>query len=158
MANTGSSTGEPGRAPDISAMTPRERFDRLFNRIMRAAERGDSAEIARFTPMALGAYGQLDTVDIDGRYHAAVLLMQVGNLPAAQALADTILAESPAHLFGYVIRGDIGKLRNDSAMRAQAQRNFLNHYESAMQSNRVEYLEHRTVLDEFRAEAEKGKQ
>src|SRR5215208_1740663 len=44
------------RAPDISGMTPRERFDRLFNRIMQAAERGDSLEVRRFTPMALGAY------------------------------------------------------------------------------------------------------
>ena len=42
-------------------MTPRERFDRLFNRIMQAAERGDSAQVERFTPMALGAYHQLDT-------------------------------------------------------------------------------------------------
>jgi hypothetical protein len=154
MANAGSSTGIPGPAPDISAMTPRERFDRLFNRIMQAAERGDSAEVQRFTPMALGAYGQLDTVDIDGRYHAAVLLMQAGSFPAARALADTILVESPAHLFGYVIRGEIGKLRNDSVLQAQAQRDFLSHYESAMQSKRVEYLEHKPVLDEFKAQAE----
>jgi hypothetical protein len=155
MANAGSSTGLPGPAPDISAMTPRERFDRLFNRIMQAAERGDSAEIEQFTPMALGAYQQLETRDADARYHAAVLHLQVGNFAAAQALADTILAESPGHLFGYVIRGEVAKLRNDSRQQAQTEREFLTHYESAMKSNRVEYLEHKPVLDEFKKEAER---
>ena len=154
MANAGSSTGLSGPAPDISAMTPRERFDRLFNRITQAAERGDSAEIERFTPMALGAYQQLETRDVDARYHAAVLHLQAGNLAAAVALADTILAESPAHLFGYVIRGEVATLQNDSRRRAQAERDFTAHYESAMQSNRVEYLEHKPVIDEFKAKAE----
>ncbi|MBA3444975.1 MAG: zinc ribbon domain-containing protein [Gemmatimonadales bacterium] len=154
MANAGSSTGLSGAAPDISALTPRERFDRLFNRIMQASERRDSAEIERFTPMALGAYQQLDAVDVDARYHAAVLQLQIRELPAAKALADTILAESPGHLFGYVIRGEVAKVRNDSLGRAQAERDFLSHYGSAMQSKRVEYLEHKPVLDEFKAQAE----
>jgi hypothetical protein len=155
MANAGSSTGISGPAPDISAMTPRERFDRLYDRIMRAAGMGDSAEVRRFTPMALGAYEQLDVRDVDARYHAAMLHAQVEQWPAALALADTILAESPAHLFGYVIRGEVGRVRKDASLFTSAQRNFLANYESAMRSNRVEYLEHKPVLDEFKAEAEK---
>lgn len=155
MANAGSSTGSSGPAPDISQMSPDERFDRLFNRIMQAAGRSDSVEIERFTPMALGAYQQLETRDADARYHAAVLHLQVGGFAAAGALADTILSESPAHLFGYLIRGEVAKVRNDSRGRAQAQRDFLSYYGSAMRSNRVEYLEHKPVLDEFKAEAEK---
>jgi hypothetical protein len=162
MANTGASTGESstsvapisGRAPDISGMAPRERFDRLFNRIMQAAERGDSAEVERFTPMALGAYEQLDTRDIDARYHAAVLHLQVGELPRARALADTILVESPGHLFGYVIRGTAARLQNDPTTRRRAQRDFLTHYPVESAAKRVEYLEHKPVLDEFRREAE----
>ena len=156
MANAGSSAGLSGPAPDISAMTPRERFDRLFNRIMQASERGDSAEIERFTPMALGAYQQLETRDPDARYHASVLHLQVGSFAAARALADTILAESPGHLFGYVIRGEVAMLQNDSRLRTAAERDFLAHYDSAVRSNRVEYLEHKPVLDEFRRVAEKA--
>ena len=64
-------------------MTPRERFDRLFNRIMEAGQQGDTAQVARFTPMALGAYAQLDTFDADARYHAAVLHLQVGRIAGA---------------------------------------------------------------------------
>jgi hypothetical protein len=160
MANAGSSTGladdrgSSGPAPDISAMTPRERFDRLYNRIMQASERSDSAEVERFTPMALGAYQQLETRDADARYHAAVLQMQVGNFPAARALADTIVKESPGHLFGYVIRGTAARLQNDPAALAQARKDFLAHYEAEARLKRVEYLDHQPVVAEFKREAE----
>ena len=161
MANTGAAGGLPpggpvavGPAPDISAMTPRERFDRLFNRIMQAAGRRDSAEVRRFTPMALGAYDQLETRDADARYHAAVLHMQVGNLAEARSLADTILRESPRHLFGYVVRGEVAKLEGASQSLAQAQRDFLAEYSAQMATKRVEYLEHQPVLDEFKAQAD----
>jgi hypothetical protein len=164
MANTGASSGEAsgpvraggaaGAAPDISQMSPRERFDRLFNRIMQAAEQGDSAQVERFTPMALGAYAQLDSVDIDARYHAAVLRIQSGDLAGAVALADTIQAESPGHLFSYLIRGTAAEARGDTAARARAARDFLAHYDAEMKANRPEYLEHRPALDEFKRQAD----
>jgi hypothetical protein len=166
MANAGSATSEQvsgqrgplavGPAPDISAMTPRERFDRLFNRIMQAAERGDSAEVEQFTPMALGAYEQLDTRNIDSRYHAAVLHLQVGDFSSARALADTILAESPGHLFGYLIRGTAAEFQKDPVARARAQQEFLAHYQAEAAASRVEYLEHKPVLEEFKTEAERA--
>jgi len=162
MANAGSSAGAAatagpsGPAPDISSMTPRERFDRLYNRIMQASERRDSVEVERFTPMALGAYQQLETRDADARYHAAVLQMQVGNLPAARALADTIVKESPGHLFGYVIRATAARLQNDPAALARAQKDFLSHYDAEMRLNRVEYLEHRPVVEQLKGDAEKS--
>ena len=135
-------------------MSPRERFDRLFNRIMSAAEQGDSAQVARFTPMALGAYAQLDSVDVDARYHAAVLRIQSGDLAGALALADTIQADAPGHLFGYLIRGDAAEARGDTAARARAERDFLAHYDAEMKAERVEYLEHRAALDEFKHQAD----
>jgi hypothetical protein len=167
MANTGADTAgrsstqqltaeEPeGRAPDISSMTPQERFDRLFNRIMQAAERGDSLEVRRFTPMALGAYQQLDTRSIDSRYHAAVLHLSVGDLAPAYALADTILREAPHHLFGFVIRGTAAKFQHDIVARERADREFLANYRAEMAAKRVEYLEHRPVIEEFKEEAER---
>jgi Double zinc ribbon len=168
MANTGADSrdrtpaqrlpGEElqGRAPDISAMTPREQFDRLFNRIMRAAERGDSLEVRSFTPMALGAYQQLDDRDLDARYHAAVLHLGVGDFAPAYALADTILGASPHHLFGYLIRGTAAGVQGDAAARAGAERDFLANYRSEMAANRVEYLEHKPAIEEFKAEAERA--
>jgi hypothetical protein len=160
MANAGAAGGiqsgsaPAGPAPDISAMTPRQRFDRLFNRIMQAAGRRDSAEVQRFTPMALGAYDQLESRDADARYHAAVLHMQVGAFDAARALSDTILSESPHHLFGYVVRGEVAELQRADQRLAKARRDFLEQYSSQIATKRVEYLEHQPVLDEFKAKAE----
>jgi hypothetical protein len=122
---------------------------------MQAAERGDSVEVERFTPMALGAYQQLDSRDVDARYHAAVLHLQVGDFGPALALADSILTESPGHLFGYLVRGTVARLQNNPAAQAQAERDFLAHYAQETAAKRVEYLEHQPALDEFKREAER---
>jgi len=155
MANSGAGGAAPagapaGPAPDISRMTPRERFDRLFNRIMEAAQRGDSAQVVRFTPMALGAYSQLDTVDADVRYHAAVLRLQTGDIAGARALADTILRQSPGHLLGIVVLGVFGKLAGDSAAAARARRDFARHYAAESAAGRPEYRDHAPVIEEFK--------
>jgi hypothetical protein len=160
MANPGAGGAAPfaggatGAAPDISRMSPRERFDRLFNRIMTAADRGDSSTVATFTPMALGAYQQLDTIDTDARYHAALLLLQVRGVPAALALADSIEAAQPGHLFGYMIRGSAAELAQNDAIRRQAYRDFLQHAEAEEKASRPEYREHQPAIDEFRKKAE----
>jgi hypothetical protein len=156
MANPGAAGGGPsdvpsGPAPDISQMSPRERFDRLFNRIMEAAQRGDSAQMLRFTPMALGAYTQLETVDADARYHAAVLRLQTGDLAGARALADTILRQNPGHLLGYVVLGSAGQLAGDRAAAARARREFDQHYTGEMAAGRPEYRDHAPVIEEFKA-------
>lgn len=158
MANAGSAgavgTGAaPGAAPDISQMTPRERFDRLFNRIMTAAEQRDTAQVVRFTPMALGAYAQLEGFDADARYHAALLHLQTGDAPAALALADTILAENPGHLFGYVIRGTVAEQRNDQAALARARRDFAGRWPAESASAKPEYRDHAPVIEEFKRAA-----
>jgi hypothetical protein len=160
MANPGATQGpfaggaSAGRAPDISAMSPRERFDRLFNRVMAAAERGDSVAVVSFMPMALGAYNQLDTVDVDARYHAALLLLHLDSVRAALALADTIEAVQPGHLFGYLVRGAAADRAQSDTMRRQAYRDFLAHYGAEQQAGRLEYREHQAAIDDFRKKAE----
>jgi hypothetical protein len=160
MANAGAAAGDntarAGGAPDISQLTPRERFDRLFNRIMQAAEQGDTAQVRRFTPMALGAYAQLDTVDADARYHAAVIRLQTGDIVGAHALADTILEQTPDHLFGYIVRGTAATLGDDPGARAQAEREFLRRYDREMASGRPEYRDHAPVIEEFKREVGQG--
>ncbi|MFZ5625497.1 MAG: hypothetical protein ACOY71_13910 [Gemmatimonadota bacterium] len=157
MANAGNTPAAAGdaagagAAPDISQMTPRQRFDALFNRIMNAASNGDTSTVVTFTPMGLAAYGMLPPADLDAdtRYHAALLHAQVGDFPAAKAIADTILQHDPNHLFGYMIRGEVARLTDDGPGLAQAQRDFMRAYDDEMKARRVEYQDHRPVLDEF---------
>jgi hypothetical protein len=158
MANSGAAGGDPARpagpAPDISQLSPRERFDRLYNRIMEAAQQRDTAQVQRFTPMALGAYAQLDTFDADARYHAAVIRLQSGDLAGAHALADTILEQSPDNLLGYLVRGTAAGLANDPGAESQAEREFLRRFDREMAAGRAEYRDHGPVIAEFKKEAE----
>jgi hypothetical protein len=159
MANTGAGTGDPttGTAPDISQLSPRERFDRLYNRIMQAAERRDTAQVQRFTPKALGAYAQLDTFDADARYHAAVIRLQSGDLASAHALADTILEQAPDNLLGYLVRGTAAGLADDPGAQVQAEREFLRIFDREMAAGRPEYRDHAPVIESFKKEAERRK-
>jgi hypothetical protein len=153
MANPGAAAaaGPPaGAAPDISQMSPRERFDRLFNRVVAAAERADTTEVLRFAPMALAAYEQLDTRDADARYHAAVLMLETGQIDEASALADTILASAPGHLFGLLLRASVAERRGNAAALRRAREEFARRYDAEIASAKPEYREHRAALEAFR--------
>ncbi|MBP6670346.1 MAG: zinc ribbon domain-containing protein [Gemmatimonadales bacterium] len=136
-------------AVDLASMTPRERFDRLFNRIMRSAEQGDANTVTSFAPMALQAYGMLDTVDADARYHAALIMLHTSDVDGARALADTILKQQPGHLFGYVIKGTIARFQSDQAGLKKSYADFLAHYDTESKQARPEYSEHPRALEEF---------
>lgn len=153
MANAGNASGRTAAPPDISSMGPRERFDRLFDRVLRAAEAQSTDTVLMFAPMALGAYEQLDQVDQDARYHAAMIHLVVGEFPQARAKADTILAENAKHLFGFIIRGEVAEQQNDTAALAKAYADFLAAYDAETKAARQEYREHQPVLDDFRNRA-----
>ncbi|HEU4699759.1 MAG TPA: hypothetical protein VFS40_11295 [Gemmatimonadales bacterium] len=146
--------GAPGGAPpDISAMSPRERFDRLYNRVMTAAEKGDQATAERFMPMALMAYGQLDSVDGDARFHAALLQLHSGNVAAGRALADTMLREQPGDLLGYVLLANAARWSKDEAGLRKVYGDFLAHYDAEMKAGRPEYKAHERTIAELRQAA-----
>lgn len=142
------------RAPDISSISPRERFDRLWDRVVRAAEAGDSVTVIQFAPMALGAYSMMEDADADARYHAATINLVIGDFAAALALADTIQAQAPGHLFGDVVRGEVADRRNDATALTRSYREFLSHYDAELRAGRVEYAEHKPILDDFRTRAQ----
>ena len=143
-----------GAPPDISGLSPRQRFDTLFNVVMRASEGGDAARASRFAPMAFMAYADLPDVDADARYHAAVLRLHVeGDVKPALLLADTILANQPRHLFGYMIRGTAGQLAADERLTRKAAADFLAAWDAETASGKTEYQDHRIMLDQFRTRA-----
>jgi len=146
--------GEPaaaaGTPPDISSMSPKERFDRLYNRVMAASESGDEATVSQFLPMATMAFQQLDTVDADARYHLAMMQMHTGQAGAAAAQADSILLVLPGHLFGYMVRASVSRWQKDDAARGKAEQAFLSHYDAEMAAKRPEYGEHARAVEQFR--------
>ena len=145
-----------GTPPDISNMTPRQRFDALYNRIMRASESGDQQTVTTFTPMALMAYEQLDAVDADARFHLATLKLHGGDVAGASAIADTLLAKDPGHLFGYVIQGTVARWNKDDAALQKAYKAFLSHYDAEMKKGRPEYGDHERMMTDFQQAATSG--
>jgi len=134
-------------------MSPRDQFDRLFNRIMTASEQGDTATANRFSPMALQAYQNLPEVDQDARYHAAMLRLHGGDIAGAQALADTIGTIQKGHLFSYVLNTAIARFSNDQAKLKQNYEGYLTHLDAEMAAGRSEYQDHKAMLDNFTTQA-----
>jgi hypothetical protein len=96
----------------------------------------------------------LDSANSDLRFHAALIHLAVGDLAPALALADTILSQSPGHLFGYVIRGEVAERQNQLAALSRSYRDFLSHYDAELRTGRSEYSEHKPILDDFRVRAQ----
>jgi hypothetical protein len=131
-----------------------ERFDRLYERSMRASESGDTATVERFAPMALLAYAQLDSIDADARYHAALLRLHTGDISGAAALGDSILAITPGHLFGYVVQATVGRWRHDEPATKAAYAGFLSHYDAEVRVARPEYAAHKMIMDDMHQRAQ----
>ncbi|HXV86691.1 MAG TPA: zinc ribbon domain-containing protein [Gemmatimonadales bacterium] len=139
---------------DLSTMTPRQQADRLFDRVMRASSRGDTNEITFFAPMAIQAYGMLGSLDVDARYHVALLEAETGNLAGMLAQADSIERESAAHLFVTLLRAEAAKRSGDTAQLARLYRRFLDTYQQEQASGKQEYRDHQPALDIFRDAAQ----
>ena len=135
-------------APDISRLTPAERFDRLYRRVMQGARTGDTMA-TRFAPMALAAFEMLDTVDADTRYHAALIKLHLGDAVGAAAFGDSILARDSSHLLGYVARGMAYRWQRDTARLPEVYAGFRRHAAAELARGRPEYAEHQMILGEF---------
>jgi hypothetical protein len=103
------------RAPDISSMSPRERADRLFDRIMRLDTEGKKDSVQFFAPMAISAYQMIPNPDADARFDMGRIAEVAGAIPAAKSEADSILAKQPTHLLGLVLAMQAARASGDSA-------------------------------------------
>ncbi len=140
-------------APDISQMSPEERANRLFNRVMILAEAGKQDSVRFFLPMAVGAYSQLPALDADARYHIGLLQLAGGDGDAALAQADTIQRSIATHLFIYVLRAHAYQQEGNTQQERRAYADFLRNEPAETARNRPEYADHRDALANFKAEA-----
>jgi tetratricopeptide (TPR) repeat protein len=150
--------GAPGMDPgsvDLASMSPRERADRLFNRVMEGMSGGDTTRIGFFTDMAIQAYGMVPERNADLHYHLGELYRAKGDLNGARAQADTLLAMDARHLFGLFGAAQVEQARGNREAAAALYRQFLDSYAAQIAQNRPEYTEHMQGLPAMRAEAER---
>ena len=141
------------RAPDISSLSPRERADRLFDRVMRLSSEGKTDSVKFFAPMALSVYQSLGPLDADLRYDFGRVAEVAGAAEIARAQADSILASDSTHLLGLVLGARAAQLRGDSAAARTFSRRLLAAEPSESAKKLPEYERHQGDILEALAEA-----
>lgn len=136
-----------GRAPDISSMSPRERADRLFDRVMNLSAQGKADSVGFFASMAMGAYEALAPLDNDLRYDYGRMAEMAGELAVAQAQADTLLRENPDHLLGLILAARVAQARNDSTTAGRLLARVAKAEQTEMAKSLEEYVRHKNDID-----------
>jgi hypothetical protein len=136
------------RAPDISSMTPRERADRLFDRIMRLDTEGKKDSVLFFSPMAIAAYQMIPNPDADARFDMGRIAEVAGALPAAKIEADSILASAPTHLLGLVLAMQVARASGDSSGAAAYRTKLRAAQKSELAKKLPEYDRHRADIQD----------
>jgi zinc ribbon protein len=140
-------------APDISQMSPEERAQRLFDRVMRLQEAGKTDSVRFFMPMALGAYEQLPALSLDAHFDVGLLKLAGGDAGGALAEADTIRREVPTHLFADILRARALEAQSNAGGAREAYQHFLKNEPSERARRRPEYADRATLLDAFHGDA-----
>jgi hypothetical protein len=143
--------GAPGpmvRAPDLSTMSPRERADRLFNRVMSYGERGVKDSVQFFADMGIRAYQMLPSLDLDARYDMGRIAEVSGNAALAKAQSDSILRESPTHLLGLALGARAARLTKDESAARAYDRRLLAAERAERRKDLPEYERHARDIDE----------
>jgi len=135
------------RGPDISQLTPRERADRLYDRIMGLQQRGRTDSIQFFAQMAIPAYQMVQPLDAGARYAMGRIAEAAGLADFAQAQADTILREEPTHLLGLVLAIRAARLAGNESTATAAERRLIAAEPAERRRNRAEYTRHRDEID-----------
>lgn len=130
------------RAPDISSMSPDERADRLFNRVMRLSSEGKADSAAFFGPMALGALEALAPLNAHQRYDMGLIALVTGDVARATAQGDTILAQRATHLLGLALAARAADARGDTAATKNFRRRLLAAESAERERALPEYTDH----------------
>jgi hypothetical protein len=152
-ADAGASGPATVRAPDISNLSPRERADRLFDRVMRLHSEGKTDSVQFFAPMALSTYQTLGPLDADLRYDFGRVAETAGAVEIARAQADTILRTDSTHLLGLILGMRAAELRGDTAAARGFAQRLLAAEPSESSKQLPEYQRHQGDILDALAEA-----
>ena len=149
----GGAPPEAVRGPDISQLSPQERADRLFNRVMLLHSQGKSDSVLFFAPMAITAYQMMGPLNTDQRYDLGRVAEVAGALPLARAQADTILVENPRHLLGLILASRIAALDTRPADRKAFDIRLISAHQAESARKLPEYERHEDDINNALAEA-----
>lgn len=146
----------PVRAPDISQLSPQERADRLFNRVMILNSQGKTDSVLFFAPMALESYRLLSPMNADQRYDMGRIAEVAGAIPLAGAQADTILQQNPTHLLGLILAARVAALEKQPEKEAAFAKRLLAALKPETAKKLPEYDRHQDDITAAVAESQKA--
>jgi len=139
--------GAGGPAPNIANLSPSERANRLYTRIMEYVEAGKVDSVAFFAPMALASHEMLDGPTADERYHFGRIAEVTNNAAVARAQADTILQQTPDNLLGLPLAARAARMTNELSAAKGFDQRLLKALEPQLATNLPDYQMHRAEID-----------
>ena len=141
------------RAPDISQLTPEQRAERLYERIMTEYEAGNITSVRTFMPMAVAAYELLAPLNLDQRYDLGRIGEVGGDLALARAQADTMLRTRPTHLLGLILSARVARAEKNVARAKLLDAQLVAAESKEKTAALPEYLLHKNDIDAALASA-----
>jgi hypothetical protein len=137
-----------GRAPDISSMSPEERANRLYDRIMQLDGEGktDSVQFIALN-MFIPQLRSMEPLDLHLRYDLGRVGVAAQTADVATAQADTILRTNPNHLLGLALAIRAAEFRGDDAAARGFERRLLAAESAERAKNLPEYELHKGDID-----------
>ena len=143
----GAPAGPMPRAPDISQMTPEQRAERLYDRIMTENEAGNIENVRTFMPMAIAAYEMISPLNLDQRYDLGRIAAVGGDSAIARAQSDTILTSRPTHLLGLILAAQAARLEKNETKAKEFDARFKAAEPKERSAALPEYLLHKHDID-----------
>jgi hypothetical protein len=138
---------------DLTSMPLEEQALTLFDRVMRSASAGDTADVAFFLPKALVIHEQLNATDADGIFHFALLHLTGGDYEAALAKAMEGLAQVPDHLLLLGASGEAAASLGDSVAAREFYGRYVQLYDVEIGMERSGYEHHQPLFPIYLSEA-----
>ena len=148
MGGGGAGAAAAGRAPDISNMSPAERANRLYDRIMRLDGEGkvDSVQIIALN-MFIPQLRSMEPLDLHLRYDLGRVGVAAQTADVATAQADTILRANPNHLLGLALAIRAARFRGDEPAAVEYERKLLAVEKAEFAKKLPEYELHKFDID-----------
>jgi hypothetical protein len=136
-------------------MSPRERVDRLYDRVMRLSDAGKRDSVDFFVPMVMSAYQMLGPLDDDEHYDLGRIGEVAGVPGLARAEADTILRAHPTHLLGLILAAQAATSAKEPAEARRDYGRFLSARTTELAKDLPEYERHRNDIEAATVDAKR---
>jgi len=157
FAGSAPAAGGMPSAAAIANMSPEEKADRLFNRVMMYSSEGKRDSAAIFAPMAFQSYEMIGTLDVHQRFDLGLIAVAVSDAARARAEADTILKKNPNDLLGLTLAIRAAELAKNDAARAGFEKRLIAAEPAERKTTRQEYVDHGNDIDAALKEARSRK-